>query len=247
MFGKVGAKGPDDGDAVSSAHFYSPAGLSLDPQGNLFISDSSNNTIRKLDTNHQVTTLAGKAESSGSEVGACLQSRFCSPFALTVVRDGSVYVADMDNQVIKRIRDNMVIVYSGTVRSSGNSDGKVDEAKWNRPASIVSDSHGNLFVGEASNHTIRMVSTKDGTVTTVAGGKQGFLDGRGADAMFDRPYGIAVDHDGNLVVSDFGNRAMRRVNLATGDVTTINLGQENQLHGPCGVVGLAGLGFERRR
>src|SRR5262249_8360664 len=101
---------------------------------------------------------------------------------------------------------------------SGFADGAADQARFNGATSVAVNKDGVIFVADTYNDRIRAI--EDGRVRTIAGGEPGFRDGRGAEARFDTPCGIAIGADGSLLVADTGNHRIRRVSLA-GDVTTI--------------------------
>ena len=112
-----------------------------------------------------------------------------------------------------------VSVLAGDGRD-GWLDGSADDARFSEPFGLAATPDGRLFVSDAgSSHRIRQIAA-DGAVTTVAGGGRGFADGRGSEARFATPSGIALAPDGTLVVADTGNHAIRRV-TANGVVTTI--------------------------
>jgi DNA-binding beta-propeller fold protein YncE len=103
----------------------------------------------------------------------------------------------------------------------GFVDGVGIASRFNLPMGVAVDSQGTLYVADSQNHSVRRVMP-DGTVTTLAGGHgPGFLDGPAATARLDTPHGIALDGRGGLLVAEFGNHAVRRIDLALGEVTTV--------------------------
>ena len=102
---------------------------------------------------------------------------------------------------------------------AGFADGQGADARFNRPHSVVVAANGDFIVSDTGNHSIRVL-TPQGAVRTLCGnGKAGFADGKGADARFNEPRGLALDPKGNLLVADFGNDAIRLVTMA-GAVST---------------------------
>ncbi|MBI4326542.1 MAG: hypothetical protein HY674_14945, partial [Chloroflexi bacterium] len=173
-----------------------------------------NGAIRKVAANGVVTTLAGV---------------FSAPEGVAVDSASNVYVADTENHTVRRISAaGVVTTLAGLDESSGTADGTGSTARFHDPTDVAVDSAGNVYVADIWNNTIRKV-TPDGVVTTLAGlaqdtdgdgGNDGaYADGPGAQARFNWPYGIAVDHAGNLYVTDGGNNVIRQVNPA-GVVTT---------------------------
>jgi sugar lactone lactonase YvrE len=173
----------------------------------------------KPDWAARVATLAG-AGLSGIVDGAAAQSRFSDPFGVAVDVHGNVYVADGgDSNRIRRIGpDGVVSTFAGG--KEGFVDGAANAAAFHTPSALALDRKGNLYVADTGNHAIRKISP-DGSVTTLAGnGRPGFADGRGIDARFNGPVGIAVDDAGIVYVADTYNDRIRRI-AQDGSVTTV--------------------------
>ncbi|MDI1302566.1 MAG: NHL repeat-containing protein [bacterium] len=143
-------------------------------------------------------------------------------YALAVDAGGTVYEADADNNVIRKITpDGVMTVLAGNATSSGAADGAGTEAAFNCPQALAVDAAGNVYVADTYNHSIRKI-TPDGVVTTLAGtpGRSGNRDGALKAARFNQPEGIAVDTSGNIYVADTGNRLIRKI-TAAGVVSTV--------------------------
>jgi streptogramin lyase len=221
--------------------------VAVDGDGNLYVADANNHTIRKITPAGVVTTLAGTAGSSGSADGTGADARFKYPSGVAVDGDGNLYVADRDNNTIRKITPaGVVTTLAGTAGSSGSADGTGADARFNYPSGVAVDGVGNVNVADRYNHTIRKI-TPAGVVTTLAGtaGSSGSADGTGADARFSRPFGVAVDGDGNLYVTDRNNHTIRKITPA-GVVTTLagaagsygsadGTGADARFSGPVGV------------
>ena len=219
--GSAGLSGSDDGTGPA-ARFSNPYGVAVDGDGNLYVTERENHTIRKVTPAGVVTTFAGSAGSYGSTDGTGAAARFWQPRGVAVDGDGNVYVADTANHTIRKITPaGVVTTLAGTAGSYGSTDGTGAAASFNESIGVAVDGDGNLFVADTSNHAIRKV-TPAGEVTTLAGsaGSSGSADGTGAAASFSQPAGVAVDGDGNLYVTDAGNRTIRKVTPA-GEVTTL--------------------------
>jgi len=224
-----------------------PEGVAVDGDGNLYVTDTDNHTIRKITPAGVVTTLAGTAESSGSADGTGADARFSYPVGVAVDGDGNLYVTDRQNHTIRKITPaGVVTTLAGTAESSGSADGTGADARFYYPYGVAVDGDGNLYVTDTDNHTIRKI-TPAGVVTTLAGtaGSSGSADGTGADARFSGPVGVAVDGDGNLYVTDNDNNAIRKITPA-GVVTTLagtagsygsadGTGADARFSGPVGV------------
>jgi len=223
LAGTAGSPGTQDGAGLTTARFDNPTGLTTDGT-NLYVSDTSNQTIRKVViATGVVSTLAGTAGSSGITDGAGLTiARFNNPNGIAT--DGTnLYVADYNNHTIRKvvIATGVVSTLAGTAGSSGATDNTGLTAKFNNPDGIATDGT-NLYVADFNNHTIRKVVIATGVVTTLAGtaGSPGPTDGTGLAAMFNNPDGITTDGT-NLYVSDYNNHTVRKVVIATGVVTTL--------------------------
>jgi sugar lactone lactonase YvrE len=211
--GSPGKIGSDDGNG-SAARFYNPIGIVVDRAGNIFVADTSNDTIRKITPEAEVTTFAGKAGQRGARDGVGSEARFDNPNQLAIDPADNIYVADTHNQIIRKITpDAVVTTVAGLANVSGSEDGIGSEARFNDPAGVAADAFGNLYVADSTNHTIRKIAP-GAVVTTFAGtaGRYGTDDGVGAAARFKTPEGVAVDGAGNVYVADTFNYRMRRIN-----------------------------------
>lgn len=229
----TGEYGSLDGPAAM-ATFGGIYDCAADSNGNIYLVDSQY-TIRKIDTNGEVSTLAGMAGSSGSADGTGKDARFNYVQGLDVGKDGTVYVANTWGRTIRMITPSgEVTTLAGTPGVSGHLDGTGAAARFNSPRDVAVDDEGVVYVVDSQSSTIRKI-TPEGVVTTLAGSPNlpGSLDGVGLQARFRYPSGIALDPYGNLIVCDSGNHTLRRV-TPTGVVTTIGgvPGQASATDGP---------------
>ena len=225
LAGTLGGPGAQDGTGAA-AQFYFPSGLVSDGAGNLFVADSGNNTIRKIIlATGATTTLAGSPGISGTADGVGGAAQFLSPQGVALDGAGNLFVADSANNTIRKvvIATATVTTVAGSAGRSGTDDGTGMSARFNLPQGVASDGAGNLFVADSGNHTIRKLALATGAVTTFAGsaGIAGSSDGIGSGARFNFPQRVTSDGAGNLFVADAGNQTIRRVVLATGDVSTL--------------------------
>jgi len=221
LAGSAGVSGSADGTGAA-ARFNLPTGVAMDGSGNVDVADTFNNTVRKVTPAGVVSTLAGRAGSSGSADGTGAAARFSYPARVAVDGAGNVYVADAGNDTIRKISPAAVVsTLAGTAGASGSADGTGAAARFNFPTGVAVDGSGNVYVADSNNSTIRKV-TPAAVVSTLAGtaSASGSADGTGAAARFDDPHGVAVDGSGNVYVADNFNNTIRKVSPA-GVVTTL--------------------------
>lgn len=208
-------------DQSSATRLNRPSGVAALPNGAIAVADTANDVIRTIASNGAVTTLAGQPGVRGHVDGPTASATFSSPKGIARHSDGSLYVADSMNHVIRRISpEGTVSTLAGAPGSSGAVDGTGTAARFNRPSALAIGPDGNLYVSDTTNNLIRKL-TPAGEVTTFAGlaGISGYEDGTGGLALFNRPGGLAVDSAGNLFVADTGNSTIRRI-TPDGTVTT---------------------------
>jgi len=154
-----GAPGAEDGIG-HAASFYLPEGIAVDDHNNLYVADCYNNTIRKIDANGVVTTLAGKAfkRNQGSKNGKGAMASFNHPCGIAVDQKGNVYVADVGNNKIRKITaDGVVSTFAGTGQR-GLANGDVKSASFNRPFGVAVDRAGNVYIADYQNNLVRKIS-----------------------------------------------------------------------------------------
>ncbi|MEA5140589.1 NHL domain-containing protein [Arcicella rigui] len=212
-----GLSGAVDGQSTA-AKFYSPQGLAIDANKNIYVADAYNNSIRKISPNGIVNTLAGNSV-AGSTNGTGTKASFNFPQGVAVDASGNVYVADYNNHLIRKITPSGVVTTFAGSGKAGLVNGTGTAASFNYPKRLVFDATGNLLVVDEYNHAIRKI-TPTGVVSTIAGnGTSGFKDATGTDANFNQPQDIAIDALGNIYVADGYNYAIRKI-TPTGIVST---------------------------
>jgi SMP-30/Gluconolactonase/LRE-like region/NHL repeat/FG-GAP-like repeat len=204
LAGLAGSSGSADG-AGNTARFNQPSGIAVDSAGTLFVTDGNNHTIRMVTAAGVASTIAGTALMSGSADGTGSAARFNFPRGIAVDSTGTLYVADTNNQTIRKITSGGVVTtLAGAPTQSGNTDATGSAARFSNPNGVAADGAGNLFVADSSNHTIRNV-TAAGIVTTYRG-SAGWI---GALRRFNSPVGIAADAQGFIYVADTANNVIR--------------------------------------
>jgi hypothetical protein len=216
--GKAGVAGSTDG-TNSAARFNGPGGVAADTNGNFYVGDYYNNTIRKVTPAGVVTTLAGRAGYGGSADGTNNAARFSGPIVVAVDNAGHIYVSDNLNYTIRKLTPvgTNWVVTTLAVRAgyAGSSDGTNSDARFKTPAGGSVDSVGNVYVADVLNFTVRRL-TPVGTnwvVTTLAGkaGVAGTADGTNSAALLHSPWQATLDSAGNLNVGDQDNGTIRKL------------------------------------
>jgi sugar lactone lactonase YvrE len=213
-----GTQGFANGDG-NAAQFYYPAGVATDAQGNIYVADGGNNCIRKISPVGAVSTIAGSS-TPGFADGNGAAAQFNGPLGVTTDAQGNIYVADVDNNRIRKISTSGVVSTIAGSGTAGFANGAGTAAQFNGPTGVATDAQGNIYVCDNSNHRIRKI-IPGGVVSTIAGsGTQGFADGNGAAAQFNYPVGVATDAQGNIYVADYHNQRLRKIS-PTGIVSTL--------------------------
>lgn len=219
---------------ATGSRLNGPQGITTDGV-NVYIADTDANVIRKMViATGAMSVLAGSGEAS-SDNGVGVNASFRRPQGITT--DGiHLYVADTYNNTIRKIvlSTGLVTTLAGAAGRAGSFDEKRSEARFFNPRGVTTDGK-HLYVTDTRNHTIRMIDTETGNVTTVAGvaGKIGNEDGIGILASFNGPVGITTDGT-HLYVADTSNNIIRKIVIATKEVSTLagKVGGFGQNDGP---------------
>jgi sugar lactone lactonase YvrE len=211
-----------DGGPATNARIREADGLAVDGAGNLYISDSGNNRIRKVDTNGLITTVAGGGVSGDG--AAAINASLSFPCGIALDGNGNLFIADSGHQRIRRVDTNGVITTVAGKSSAGFSGdgGAATNATLNYPQSVAVDGAGDLFIADLDNNRIRKVDAY-GIITTVAGNGSPSFSGDGGlatNASISSPYGVAVDGYGDLIIADTGHNRIRQVD-PYGIITTV--------------------------
>ena len=206
---------PDGVVTTFASSFNSPRGLAVDLAGNIYVADYGSNTIKKITSGGVVTTFAGSGV-QGFKNALNVAAEFNSPIDIVIDSAGNIYVADMNNNKIRKIdrsNNDMVTTFAGS--SLGYADGSTTDAKFKYPSGLTMDFAGNIYVTDSYNNRIRHITT-DGVVSTIAGsGTLGNAIGPPlASAEFNYPEGISVDSSLNLYIADSANNQIRKIALS---------------------------------
>ena len=237
----------DNGPALS-AKLNGPKGVAVDAAGNIYIADTGNNVVRRVDAvSKHIATLAGGAASvctialdaygDGCPTG---QTIFSAPAGVAADANGYIYISDSGHNLIRVITSNgYTYLYGGGTVCSGATDTYGDgcsakQAAFSAPAGLTVDASANLYISDAGDNLVRKVSYLTGIVTAVAGNGQAGFGGDGntaTSAQLTAPSGVAVDAAGDVFIADTGNNGLRIVNAASGLISTL-----------AGVLGSSGAG-----
>jgi hypothetical protein len=235
-------QGWKDGPALE-AEFDRPVDIAFDAEGNLLIADSGNRVIRRLTRAGLVETIAGSGK-EGVDDGPALESSFRVPVSVAEGPDGVIYISDAQAGMIRALDPGGSVRTVAGIDHATCEVGKVDStptrqpsdgcpqpmtpwlrngpgqlALFHEPAGIAVDKEGRIFVADAMNHCIRVI-TPDDTVSTFSGSCQpGYRDGSAKEAQFIAPVDIAITEMGELIVTENGNRV--RLIARDGSVSTL--------------------------
>jgi sugar lactone lactonase YvrE len=209
-----------DGGPATKAAFCGTSDVTLDAEGNMYIADGGiycsgpgGHTVRKVDPDGTITTVAGTGEPDFSgDGGPATKTRLNVPFAVAVDREGNLYITDEGNYRIRKVdKEGIIITFAGTGEDRHSGDGgPATSAQLRDPGGIAFDAQGNLYVADYT--SVRKIDPS-GTITTVAGtGEVGFSgDGGPATEAKLTAYDVALDHKGNIYICDLENQRIRKV------------------------------------
>lgn len=217
-FAGSGTDGAADGPAASASFSY-PFGVAVDTAGVVYVADWGNHSVRRITADGQVSTLAGNG-TAGSSNGTGAAASFNGPFGIAVDSAGMLYVADTNNNLIRRVSAAGSVTTLAGTGAQGADNGAGSVASFRTPQHLTVDAGGNVYVADTGNHMIRHISSS-GVVSTLAGsGAAGADNGAAATASFRGPAGIGVDASGTVFVADSDNNLIRRI-TTTGQVSTL--------------------------
>ncbi|GAA3834866.1 hypothetical protein GCM10022403_079560 [Streptomyces coacervatus] len=218
-----------DSQPAVYAQLNHPRGLAVDSGGNLYIADTENHRVRRVDaTTRQITTVAGNGTAGfNGDNQPAVNAQLNSLHGVAVDSGGNLYIADLGNHRVRRVdattRQISTVAGNGTAGFNGDNQPAVN-AQLNSPIGVAVDSGGNLYIAEYRNHRVRKVDARTGQITTVAGnGTEGFNgDNQPAvNARLKYPYGVAVDLGGSFFIADSRNHRVRRVDATSRQITTV--------------------------
>jgi hypothetical protein len=237
--------------AATVAEFNTPLGICIDKKGNVYIADTYNNVIRKIDTAGMVTTYAGTG-TPGLLNAKADSAEFYLPTGVAVDTAGNVFVADNGNYEVREITVAGNVTTLAGIGFAGFKNGATDTAVFNGLYGIAINDSGDIYVSEYLNNDIRKISK--GMVTVYAGDtsvptSSGYRDGKNDTALFNNPTGLIADDSGTVYVCDEYNNRIRKI--SKGMVTTLagnglagnvdSLDYEAEFNQPYGVIASKGI------
>jgi sugar lactone lactonase YvrE len=216
-----------NGGPATVASFTLPFGTVADSAGNLYISDSSNSIVRKVDATSGIATIYAGTGSPGDtgDGGPAEQATLSYPMGLAIDSGGNLYIADYSNHAIRMVSASTgnISTVAGSPTATAVGDGGPATSAQLFPNAVAVDRGGNLYIASADKR-IRKVTAATGIITTVAGnGNYGYFGdgGLATSATVSDPMGVAVDSAGDLLIADTSNNVVREVSAATGIITTV--------------------------
>lgn len=244
----VAGGGTGDGLSASAVPLRAQ-GVAIDASGNLYIADNANRRVRRVDAGTGIiTTVAGNGNGGfNGDGGPAIAASLDSPQAIAIGSDGSLYIADAVSSRIRKVNPSTGIittVVGNGLRGYAGDGGPAPGASLNAPAAIAVDAGGSIYIADANNSRIRKVDVTTGIITTLAGnGTRGFTgDGSLAvSASIGYPLGVAVGADNAVYLTDADNSRIRKVDAATGLISTIAGNGSRVFSGDGGAAMSAGL------
>ena len=208
-----------DGGLAKQATFWNLYSVAVDAVGNIYLADAGNNVIRKITKSTGIiTTIAGlgpdQAGYSGDN-GQATAAKLNTPHGVAVDKDGTIYVADDANHVVRKISNGVITTFAGNGSIGNTGDGGLaTQAKFSSVTRVAVDSEGNVYIADGSSNVIRKVTVSTGIISTIAGrGTAGYTGdgGTATNAEISGPWDVAVDSNGNVFIADTQNAATRVV------------------------------------
>jgi sugar lactone lactonase YvrE len=211
-----------DGGMATLAKLRAPSGLAVDPHGDVFVADSGNNRIRKINTLGVITTFAGTGacgkKAALGNGGLATKASLCQPMGIALDHAGDLFIADTGHNMVREVlTTGRIVAFAGTgKRGSAGDGGRAVSALLASPTGVATKAGGTVYIADNGNNKIRVVSSH-GIISTFAGtGKPGSAGdgGLASRAQLNSPTGVGVDPSGDVFITDTGNHWIREVDTA---------------------------------
>lgn len=199
-----------------SREFGEPFGLAIDKKGSIYVSDGDAGKIFRILKDSKIELVTDKLN---------------TPSTIAFDNDENLIIADSGSSTIKllNVTNGEITTIAGVENKRGFAEGKASQALFNSPIGLAVSKEGKIYVADTYNDKIRLI--ENGNVSTIAGNLRGFVDGKGSDALFDTPCGLAVLPDGSLLVADTGNRRLRQIQNDGTTITVAGTGEQDLVDG----------------
>lgn len=211
-----------DGASATRAYLDTPTGVAVDSSGNIYIADSHNHRVRKV-AGGVITTVAGTGTAGFSgDGGQAASAQLALPLAVALDSAGNLYIADTNNQRIRRVAGSTITTVAGDGEELYAGDGgAATAAALDSPTGVAADTTGKIYIADRHNQRIRMVDATGNITTLVGSGAVTFAGGYSGDggnataALLAKPSGVSVDGAGNIYIADTENQRVRQVKNGT--------------------------------
>ena len=220
-----------DNIAATNARLFIPEDVAIDTAGNLYIADAGNYRVRKINfITSEIITIAGDGSvGSGGDGGLATNAQLSDISGVCLDKIGNVYIADLDNYKVRKVDvgTGIISTIAGTGVSGYSGDaGMATNAQLSGPVQVYVDTSGNVLFCDHLNNVVRKIIVSTGMISTIAGSSSGLGgysgdNGPATDALLSDPIGVYVDKQNNIFIAEYGNGTIRRIDGATGIISTV--------------------------
>ena len=216
----------NDNGLAKEAHLHFPSDIDVDTEGNLYISDRSNNRIRKVNSDGIITTMAGLGKPGyGGDFGPADKALLKHPFGISHDNKGNFYIADRGNNRVRKINQRGIIttIAGDGTHSFGGDYGPANQSSLAFPTDVIVDSLGTVYIADRNNNRVRKID-RLGVITTLMGLSQTEFNGDNeiaAETTLHLPFALALNGEDRLLVVDRNHFRVREVRLQSNQVETI--------------------------
>jgi sugar lactone lactonase YvrE len=222
----TGTSGAFTAGTATSSKLSAPNGVALDSSGNLYIADTGDHAVAKVNTSGTLSYFAGTGTSGTITAGAATSSKLNSPAGVAFDGSGNAYIADSGNhEVLKVNTSGTLSIFAGTGTSGTITAGTATSSKLNSPTGVAVDSSGNVYIADGGNHAVLKVNTSGSLAYFAGTGTSGSTNDNNnsaaTSAKLKTPYGVAWDSSSNVYIADSGNDVILKVTASTGKIAII--------------------------